>query len=101
MWPFKPKKSKADLAAEWLPRAVEVAKFKWIEFDAQPFASSFSLTQKIVFFSEGLEKGLGQWEAFKSPPQGLMMLIAAKGIQASGTYSKEEIEQALCLELPE
>ena len=101
MWPFKSRQSKADLAVEWLPRAIEVAKVKWIEFEAQPFAESFSLAEKIFFFSGGLEKGLSQWEAFKNPPQGLMMLIAAKGIQLSGTHSKAEIEQALCLELPD
>ena len=101
MWPFKEKKSKAALAIEWLPRAIEVAKYKWIEFDAQPFARDFSLTEKIILFAEGLESGLSQWKVFRNPPQGLMMLIAAKGIQASGTHSKTEIELALCIDLPE
>jgi hypothetical protein len=101
MWPFKAKKSKVDLAIEWLPRAIEVAKFEWLKFDAQPFAREFSLAQKIMVFTEGLGSGLGQWKAFKSSPPGMMLLIAAKGVQASGTYSKGEIERALCMALPE
>jgi hypothetical protein len=101
MWPFKTKKTKAELAIEWLPRAIQVATHKWLEFEAQPFATSFSLTEKIAYFSVGLKKGLGQWEAFKNAPPGLIALIAAKGVEQSGTHTKAEVEAALCIELPE
>lgn len=100
MWPFRKKKSPADTAIEWMPRAIEVAAQKWIEFNAQPFAQSMDLDQKLYLFSEGLKNGLKQWKAFRDAPDPLMLLIAAKGAERSRTHLRMEIETALKFPLP-
>ena len=100
MWPFTKKKSSADLAIEWMPRAIDVAAAKWVEFDAQPFAQPMDLDQKLFLFSEGLKAGLKRWKAFKDAPDPLILLIAAKGVERSRTYFRVEIEAALNFPLP-
>ena len=100
MWPFPSKKSRADLAIEWLPRAIEVATEKWLDFERQPFAKDMALADRVAFFVHGLEQGLGQWTAFKDSPSGIILMVAAKGIERSGTHSVNEIEKALNVEMP-
>lgn len=100
MWPFKKKRSDADIAIEWMPRAIEVAAQKWAEFEAQPFAEAMDLEQKLSVFTEGLERGLKQWTAFKRSPDALFLLIAAKGIERSRTYLRIELEAVLNFPIP-
>lgn len=101
MWPFKPKKSEADLVSEWMPRAIDVAAQKWLEFESQPFAEGLDLEEKLFVFNEGLTRGLNQWKAFKRSPDPMFLLIAAKGIERSGTHLRIQIESALQIPLPE
>jgi hypothetical protein len=100
MWPFKSKKSEADVAVEWMPRAIEVAAEKWLEFESQPFAQDMDLEQKLFAFSEGLKQGLRRWQAFKAGPDAIFLLIAAKGVEQSETHLRVQIEAALKLPLP-
>lgn len=100
MWLFKRKKSKAELAVEWMPRAIEVAAQKWVEFEAQPFAQEMELEQKIFLFAEGLRRGRQQWEAFADAADPLFLLIAAKGIERSRTHLRLELEAVLKLPIP-
>jgi hypothetical protein len=100
MWPFKRKKSKAKVAIEWMPRAIEVAAQKWIEFEAQPFAQEMNLEQKLFLFSEGLGRGLKQWKAFDDANDSLFLLIAAKGIERSRTHLRLELEGVLGFAIP-
>lgn len=100
MWPFKPRKSNVDLAVEWMPRAIEVATLKWLEFVEQPFAQSMPLDEMLYIFTTGLTAGLREWKAFKSSPDALFLLIAAKGVERSRTHLRIEIEAALGLPLP-
>lgn len=98
MWPFKRKKSKSDVAIEWMPRAIEVAAQKWIEFEKQPFTQDMTLEQRIYLFTEVLGKGLKQWEAFSDAADSLFLLIAAKGIERSRTHLRLELEAVLNLQ---
>lgn len=100
MWPFTQKKSKADVAIEWMPRAIEVAAEKWIEFERQPFAQELDLEQKVFLFSEGLGRGLKQWKAFSDAADPLFLLIAAKGIERSRTHLRLELEAVLKFAIP-
>ncbi len=100
MWPFKPGKSKADLAIEWMPRAIEVASHKWIEFEQQPFAQEMELDQKIFLFAEGLGAGLKQWKVFADANEALFLLIAAKGIERSRTHLRLELDAVLGFAIP-
>jgi hypothetical protein len=100
MWPFTRKKSKADVAIEWMPRAIEVASEKWLEFEEQPFAQDMDLEQRIFLFSEGLGRGLKQWKAFSDADDPLFLLIAAKGIERSRTHLRLELEAVLKFAIP-
>lgn len=100
MWPFKRKKSKANVAIEWMPRAIEVAAHKWIEFELQPFAQEMDLEQKLLLFSEGIGSGLKQWQAFSDADDSLFLLIAVKGIERSRTHLRLELEAVLNFAIP-
>lgn len=100
MWPFKRRKSDADRAVEAMPRAINVAAQKWIEFEDQPFAQQMDLGEKIALFTEGIRKGFAQWSEFKNAPEGIFLLIAAKGIERSQTYLRLELEAVLNIPIP-
>ena len=100
MWPFKRGKSDADRAVEAMPRAINVAAKKWIEFEDQPFAQQMDLGQKIALFTEGIRKGFAQWSGFQNAPEGIFLLIAAKGIERSQTYLRLELEGVLDIPIP-
>lgn len=95
MWPFRKKKSQADLAVEWMPKAIDAAAEKWLIFQNLPLKNDVTLQDKIYMFSLPLAKGLKQWEAFRNSPEELFLLIAAKGVEKSGTHSNNEIAAAL------
>ena len=97
MWRFKPKKSKADRAIEWMPRAIEVAAEKWREFERLPFKNEVPLEDRIFAFSIPLGKGLRQWKAFEDADDTLFLIVAAKGVEKAGSYSSDEIASALGL----
>lgn len=100
MWPFAKRKSRADLAVEAMPRAIDIAAQKWVEFEAQPFAREMELSEKLHFFTEGIGKGFSQWKEFKGAPDGIFLLIAAKGVERSRTYLRLELETALGIPIP-
>ncbi len=100
MWPFSKRESKADLAIDAMPRAIDIAAGKWVEFEAQHFASEMGLPEKLHFFSEGIRKGFSQWNEFKNAPDSIFLLIAAKGVERSGTYLRLELEGALGAPIP-
>ncbi|KPP94317.1 hypothetical protein [Erythrobacter sp. HL-111] len=101
MWPFKSKKNKADAALAEMPRAIEIASEKWTEFEAQPFAQSMSLEEKIYLFVEALKNGFGEWKAFRDAPDGFFLLITVKGIERSKSYLRLELEKILGCPVPE
>lgn len=97
MWPFRPQKSKADSAIEWMPRAIDVASRKWVEFQKLPFMQDVPLGDRIYAFSIPLSQGLKQWKAFSEADDPFFLLIAAKGVEKAGTHSSAEIAAALQL----
>ena len=97
MWPFKRKKSEADLALEWMPQAINVAAQKWLEFQNLPFNHGAPLGDQIFAFSIPLSQGLRQWKAFQGADEPFFLLIAAKGVEKAGTHSGDEIAAALQL----
>tara|TARA_R100001129_G_scaffold68233_1_gene46532 strand:- start:122 stop:670 length:549 start_codon:yes stop_codon:yes gene_type:complete len=83
-----------------MPRAIDVAKQKWLEFNSQPFATEMELEQKVHIFTEGLSSGLRQWDAFKAAPESIFLLIAVKGIEKSRTHLRLELEPRLGIPIP-
>lgn len=100
MWPFKKKKSDSRSSMEWLPRAVDTAAQKWIDFECQPFASNMTLAEKLFRFSEGLGADVKQWQGLHDLQDNLVFLIAAKGVEKSKTHLRIEIETAVGFALP-
>lgn len=83
-----------------MPRAIDIAAQKWIEFEAQPFAQDVVLGQRVALFAEGISKGFTQWSELKNAPDGVFLLIAAKGIERSRTYLRLELEAVLNIPIP-
>src|SRR5262245_53575890 len=103
MWPFQRKKSAADEVIEQMDELIGIAKRKWDESSTLlPFKDDVQLKDRIVAFmmpfSEGARKNV---PALKKAPGAVILLIAAKGIERSGTHSREEIEEALGIQLPD
>ncbi|MEO0463079.1 MAG: hypothetical protein AAF127_08100 [Pseudomonadota bacterium] len=101
MWPFKSRKKRADAAAAEIPRAIEIASMKWLEFQSQEFAHDWSLFEKVAHFVEGMKAEFGQWSAFKGAPESIFLLIAVKGIERSRTHLRVELEGILGMPVPE
>lgn len=100
MWPFKERRSKADIAVEAMPQAIDIAAQKWIEFEAQPFAAEMDLEQKLFLFTEGIRRGFSQWKEFKNAPDDVFLLLAAKGVERSRTHLRMELEAVLNVPIP-
>ena len=102
MWPFQRKKSAADQVIEQMDGLIGIAERKWDLFcTLLPFKDDVQLKDRIaafmVPFSEGARKNV---PALKAAPEGVILLIAAKGIERSGSHSRKEIEEALGIQLP-
>lgn len=99
---FGKKASKADAVIEALPHAIQNAADKWKVFCELPFTQETLLVDRVaaflVPFEEGLRKNV---KAFKDAPAGIALIVVLKGIERSGTHSKNEIEEAFGLRLPD
>jgi hypothetical protein len=92
--------SDADQVIGILPDAIAFASQKWIFFvDEVPLLDS-SLYNKITMFSVPAIEGLKNNFPVLKSDEALCMMIIAKGIEESGSYSREEIESALGVNLP-
>lgn len=103
MWPFKKKKSEADEAVAVLPQTIEIVAGKWVYFcKSLPFKEDVPLIERITAFSvpmfEGIRKNV---PALRKAPDALLLIIVAKGVEKSGTHTREQIEEALGAPLPE
>ena len=101
MWPFK-KESAADKAIENLIPAIELASNQWLSFcQRMPFKEGVPLEDRVLAFLIPFTEGLrAKIPALKSSPDAFILLVVAKGVEASGTHSTAEIEQALKIRLP-
>lgn len=104
MWPFQQKKSAsaANEVIEQMDELIGIAQRKWEQFcTLLPFKDDVQLRDRIaafmVPFSEGARMNV---PALKRAPEAVILLIAAKGIERSGIHSREEIEEALGVQLP-
>jgi hypothetical protein len=103
VWPFNLHKSKADAAIEVLPALIENAAGKWREFyEVFKFKDGVGLDKQILLFTTPFSEGVREHvPAMKNAPDGLILLIVAKGVERSGTHSRAQIEEALGMTLPE
>lgn len=94
--------SSADEIIAVMDDAIQFAAEKWTYFtEALPFKDSVTLQDKIIGFVPPATEGLkNKFPALQDAPNPVYMLIIAKGVELSGTHSKEEIENALGVPLP-
>jgi hypothetical protein len=97
------RRSKADAAVEAFRPAIQFASEKWAYYcEMLPFRADVPLADRINGFMMPFEEGLAaNFPAFRNAPPGVALLIAAKGIELSGSHSRAEIEEALGVPLPD
>ena len=98
----KQKQGKADDTLEIMDEAIRFSSEKWLFFNRSlQFNESVGLYERIMTFmvpaTEGLKKN---FNTLQTAPEPIYLIIIAKGIELSGTHSKEEIENALGVPLP-
>lgn len=102
MWPLGKKKTQADKAIEVMDRSIELVAERWKYFNNQlKFEDGFGLNKQIAMFSPPIFRGMRKnYPALRDSPDDVLFLFVLKGIEKSGTHSKEEIEQAFNMKLP-
>jgi hypothetical protein len=103
MFGFGKKKSKADATLSVLDDAIRFATDRWLYFcEKLPFKEDVGLATRIAAFSVPFDEGAkNKFPPLRDAPDAVLLLIIAKGVQASGTHTRDEIEQALGFELPD
>ena len=103
MWPFQKRKSDADRVIEIMDQAVSFACEKWLYFSQTLiFNQNVPLRDRIAAFLVPVSEGLkNKFEPLRRAPDPVILLIVAKGVEASRTHSRNEIENALGAPLPE
>lgn len=102
-WHKHKKKGSADEVIAVMDEAILFSRDKWLFFHEKlKFKEGVDLKSIFAAFFVPAEIGLkARFPVLKNAPEGITALITAKGIQASGTHSTVEIEQALGVPLPD
>lgn len=100
MWP--PSRPKIDPIQTAIDAGIGFAGEQWRLFcAASPLASNIHLRDRIAFFAGAFRPALAEkFPALASAPDQLVLLIIAKGIEESGTFSRAQIEKQLGIILP-
>ena len=104
MWPFnKPKKkSDADKFIEIKGKLIEMVVESWPSFYRDmPFNENVDLAAKVYSYLLTFRQGLkGTSFHQENAPDDVYFLVVLKGIEASGTHTKVELETEFKLKLP-
>ena len=103
MWPFRRPKSQAHKVIEIKEAAIAFSAEKWTYFcQVLKFKSEVPLRDQIQAFLVPLEEGLkNNFPVLRDSPSAITLLFAMKGIEKSGLHSRQEIEDALGIEIPD
>lgn len=102
MWPFAKKPSAAEAATAIMDEAIALTAERWRAFSQSvAITTSAGLRHRIVAFAQPFEADLrARFPQLQAASDPVMLLIVAKGIQESGTFSRRQIEEALGITLP-
>lgn len=102
MWPFSRKKSAQDSASVIMDEAIVMASERWRVFTRSVvMKSEVGLRERIGIFARSFEPSLKiKYPALAAASDAVLLLIIAKGIQESRTFSRQDIEDALGITLP-
>ena len=103
MFGFGKKKSKADATLSVLDDAIRFATDRWLYFcEKLPFKEDVGLAERIAAFSVPFNEGAkNNFPPLREAPDAVLFLIVAKGVEASGTHTRAQIEEALGFQLPD
>jgi hypothetical protein len=102
MWPFPKKPSAAQAATAIMDEAIGLTAERWHGFtQSVAITTTAGLRQQIAVFARQAEADLrAKYRILESASDPVMLLIIAKGVQESGTFSRRQIEEALGITLP-
>lgn len=102
MWPFSKKPSAAQAATAIMDEAISLTAERWRAFSQSvPITTTMGLRNQIGVFARPFDADLrARFPALQAASDPIMLLIVAKGVQESGTFSRRQIEEALGITLP-
>jgi len=102
MFGFK-KQSPADKANKVMRPAIAFAAEKWAVFNRDvPFKPEVGLDMRIFAFMQPVSIALMEkYEPLRKAPDSIFLLISAMAVERSGTHTRDQIESALGLTLPD
>ena len=102
MWPFRKKASHRSDALALIDAGIMFAAERWIFFNRQvALAQAMSLRDRVGLFARSFRPSLhARHPALRAAPDEVILLIVAKGIEQSGSVSREAIERELGILLP-
>ena len=102
MWPFTRKTSAQDTASAIMDEAIDLAAERWRAFTRSVVMKpEVSLRDRIGIFARSFEPSLKtRYPALEAASDSVLLLIIAKGIEESRTFSRHDIENALGITLP-
>lgn len=100
---FRRKKSAADDVIAVMYDVIQTASDKWTLFsNTIIYKQEVPLVDRVTAFMVPFEEGLrANVPALRNPPDGLILMLVLKGIEKSGTHTRQEIETAFGLRLPD
>ncbi len=101
-WPVRRRSWEAGRLDDVMEEAVAFSAERWVGYcEIMDFAGDVPLNARIGGFMVSASDGLIQnFPSLKRVPDTVILLILARGIEASGTHARDEIEAALKTKLP-
>ncbi len=101
-WPVRRRSIEANRLDDVMDEAVAFCAEKWVGYcEVMRFGEDVPLNARIGGFLVSASDGLTRnFPPLRRVPDTVILLIVAHGVEASGTYSRAEIEAALKTKLP-
>lgn len=95
--------NRADDAIAIFPQAIDFVAGRWLYFcERIIYKAEVPLVDRIGGFAVPAEQGLeNNFPPLRDAPKGILLMIIAMGVWKSGTHSRDEIEAALGVQLPD
>ena len=102
MWPFR-RKSEADLAIDVMDDVIAHVAEKWRNFqEFFVFKDGVGLEDQVFSFSVPMTEGIrNTFPQLRKSPDAVIFLFMVKGIEKSGTHTRDQLEKALGVEIPD
>lgn len=94
---FRKRPSKADAALAVMDDAIQLAAERWRYFcETIPYRADVPLVDRIPSFCIPMYQGLRTtFPVLKDSPDTFLLIVVVKGIERSGTHSREQVAEEL------